>query len=156
MSQTMQPRDRLIPWYFVAFFIVIAAVDGVMVTLAVRTQTGVVTDHAYERGLAYNQVVTAADAQAQLNWKGDIRFQPQAERKGALTFSLRDEKGNTIKPETLKAKFSRPTQAGMDFTVQLKDVPADVEFPAAGLWEIRIYATYKDHAFQQAVRIVVE
>ncbi|MEQ1705902.1 MAG: FixH family protein, partial [Rickettsiales bacterium] len=71
-------------WYFVAFFGFIAAVNAVMVTLAIRTHSGVVTEHPYEKGLAYNQVVEAEKNQQKLGWNGDVKYE-----NGNLYFSLR-------------------------------------------------------------------
>ena len=118
---TLQQRDKWIPWYFVLFFVVVAAVNAVMVTLAVRTHTGTVTDHPYEKGLAYNQVVDAANAQDKLGWKSDIRFEHpspseggSASIRGTLHVTLRDRSGHTLTPEKATATFTRPTQAGHD------------------------------------------
>lgn len=147
----MQPRDKLIPWYFVLFFVGLALVDGIMVTLAVRTHTGTVTDHPYERGLAYNRVIEAEEKQEALGWNGTIGYVG-----GQLHFTLRDQKGNAIIPETVKATITRPTQAGMDFTVEMKDGQTPVAFPAKGLWEVRVDAVYNQLHYQQSKRIVVE
>jgi nitrogen fixation protein FixH len=151
MNHTIHPRDRWIPWYFVAFFLVVALVDGIMVTLAVRTHTGTVTDHPYERGLAYNQVVAAAQKQEALGWKATIAY-----AGNALHFTLRDAAGTTLKPERAMAYISRPTQAGMDFTLPLTGERTAVTFPQPGLWEVRVEALYQGKSYQQSVRLVVE
>lgn len=151
MTTAMQPRDKLIPWYFVAFFVALAVVDGTMVTLAVRTQTGTVTNHPYEKGLRYNQVVAAAEHQNALGWKGEITF-----AANTLNFHLYDAAGNPLMPDNATATFTRPTQAGMDFSVTLTKGKAAVTLPAKGLWEIRVYATRRDRHYQHAKRIVAE
>ena len=56
---------RHVWWYFVAFFGFIAAVNAAMVTIAIRTHSGVVSEHPYEEGLAYNAVVHAEKMQAE-------------------------------------------------------------------------------------------
>ncbi|NBX03006.1 MAG: hypothetical protein EBR02_02855 [Alphaproteobacteria bacterium] len=154
-SVAVNPRDRWIPWYFVLFFVVLALVDGAMVTIAVRTQTGVVTTHAYEKGLAYNQTIAAAEKQTALGWKSTITFTGKGEKAGALSVAVRDAKGVTIKPDSLRAEITRPTQAGMDFSQALKSGENLIKFPASGLWEVRIFAMRGDDEFQQAKRIVV-
>lgn len=147
----MQPRDRLIPWYFVLFFIVIALVDGAMVTLAIRTHTGVVTDHPYEKGLAYNEVVEAAEKQQALGWKGEIGYSG-----GALHFALRRGDGHPIAWENATATITRPAREGMDFSMELKGAATPVSFPAKGLWEVRVDAVHEGVHYQQSKRIVVE
>ena len=158
---TMQPRDRLIPWYFVAFFVVLIIVDGTMATIAVRTQTGVVTKHPYEQGLAYNKIVDASQKQEILGWKGDIEFHSEVKNTGKLNFILKDKSGTVIKPDNVSAKITRPTQDGVDFEVKLNQTKsdtftADINFPLAGLWEIRIFAKNGKDSFQQSKRVVVE
>lgn len=143
-------RDRMIPWYFVIFFMVLAIVDGVMATLAVRTQTGLVTDHPYEKGLAYNRTISAADKQRALGWKGDVHY-----ANGKLFFILQDAKGNTLKPQHISATIMRPTQAKLDFSLELQTGGTSVTFPQPGLWEVEVNAQVDGTNYQQSQRIVV-
>ena len=151
MTSRMQPRDKIIPWYFVMFFVVVAAVNAVMVTLAVRTHTGIVTEHPYEKGLAYNAVVDAEAKQEALGWKGHIDYQ-----KGAVRFTLRDAANHPVHIDTAIVRISRPTQAGMDFSVVLTGGATPIAFPQKGLWELRVDAIARGEQYQQAKRIVVE
>ena len=151
MSNTMQARDRWIPWYFVLFFAVVAAVNAVMVTLAIRTHTGTVTDHPYEIGIKYNEVVEASEKQDALGWSSAINYS-----NDKLHFTLKNKAGHVIVPEKMIAYISRPTQAGMDFTVDMKTGNVPVTFPLKGLWEVRIDAYYHDNHYQQSKRIVVQ
>ncbi len=151
MSDTMQPRDKIIPWYFVIFFVFIALVNAVMITLAVRTNTGTVTDYPYEKGLAYNKVVEAEEKQKQLHWSSDIKYE-----KGNLYFFLKDKENKSIFPDKRIAAISRPTQAGMDFRVELNGDKTPISFPVKGLWEVRVDAVYNNIHYQQSKRIVVE
>ncbi len=144
-------RDKLIPWYFVAFFVVLFLVDGTMVTIALRTHTGLVTEHPYEKGLAYNDTVQAEEKQKALGWKSDIRYE-----NGTLFFDVKDAAGKELVTDTATANFLRPTQAGMDFSAALKDGKAAVTFPAKGLWEVRVQATIGEQEYQHSKRIVVE
>lgn len=142
---------RRVWWYFVAFFGFVAAVNAVMVTLAIRTHSGIVTEHPYEKGLAYNQVVKAEEAQEELGWKGTINY-----KDGVLHFDLRDKKNQPINPDKTTATITRPTQQGMDFTIELKGAETRVSFPEKGLWEVRINARVGDKKYQQSKRIVVD
>ena len=78
---TKDPRDKWIPMYFVAFFAVIALLDGIFVYTAISTQTGVVTEQPYEKGLAYNEVLEKAKTQPELEHK--VSYQ-----NGALRWAL--------------------------------------------------------------------
>ncbi|MEK6746176.1 MAG: FixH family protein [Pseudomonadota bacterium] len=142
---------KRVAWYFIAFFGFIAAVNAVMMTLAIRTHSGTVTDHPYEKGLAYNQVVEAENAQAALGWQGEIRYADDL-----IVFILKDKNGTTITPDNAKATFTRPTQSGIDFSVELQGEQTPVTFSAKGIWHVRVDAVVGDKNFQQSKRIVVE
>lgn len=150
MTSDIERSNRIIPWLIVLFFVVIALVDGIMVTLAVKTHTGLVTDHPYERGLAYNDVLAADALQQSTGWHSDIHYD------GSLHFTLYDKAGNVITPALATAHITRPTQDGMDFTVNLKHGKADMHFPLNGLWKIRINAEHDGIYYQKAKRIVIE
>ncbi len=151
MTSAMQPRDKWIPWYFVMFFVGLAVIDGTMVTIAIRTQTGLVTEHPYEKGLAYNQVVAAEEKQKQLGWKGQLIY-----ANGVLRFTLHDKNNQRIIPKKSTVSITRPTQAGMDFTVELQGEETRITFPLKGLWEVRVDALHEGVDYQQTKRIVVE
>lgn len=142
---------KRVGWYFVAFFGFVAAVNAVMVTLAIRTHSGAVTDHPYERGLAYNQVVQASAQQEALGWESEIYY-----INGMLYFELRDKHGKPIIPDNATALITRPTQQGMDFAVELKGVETPVDFPTTGLWNIRVDAMREGVHYQRSGRIVIE
>lgn len=144
-------KDKLIPWYFVVFFAIVALVDGVMVTLAVRTNSGLVTDHAYEKGLAYNQIVSAKNAQDALGWDAETSWDGVH-----LNVRLRDRQHAEIKPETILAHFTRPAKSGMDFKVDLLERGGRIAFPAKGVWDVRLFITSQGREFQQTRRLMIE
>lgn len=144
-------KDKLIPWYFVAFFIFVFIVNAIMATLATRTYTGTITDHPYEKGIAYNNVIAAEKVQEQLGWKATIEL-----NDSVLHVVLYDENGNELEPQKVTAHFMRPTQAGMDFEAELKGGKANVQFPEKGQWDVRIFATMGEHTYQQAKRVLAK
>lgn len=152
MNSPAQPSyGKRVLWYFIAFFALVAAVNAAMVTVAIRTHTGTVTEHPYEKGLAYNKVVDAEAAQKKLGWKGEITVD-----KGILHFTLRDTNGKPLVVDSATAHFSRPTQAGMDVDVPLKNGQAQVDLPINGLWEVRVFAKHGNESYQQSKRVVIE
>ncbi len=158
-TSVQQRRDKRIPYYFVAFFVGLALVDGIMVTLAIRTQTGTVTEHPYEKGLAYNKVVDAANAQAELGWSGDIQFTPSTlgSLSGIITIHLQDKTSQRLTPDAASIHFTRPTQAGMDFTVDMgNSAQHSLAFPVKGLWEARLFIRHQGTDYQTSKRMVIE
>ena len=51
------PKDKYILFAFLAFFGVIFVLDGIFVYTAISTQTGVIAEKAYEKGLNYNETL---------------------------------------------------------------------------------------------------
>jgi nitrogen fixation protein FixH len=141
---------RHVWWYFVAFFGFVVTVNVAMVTIALRTHSGLVTDHPYEKGLSYNKVVEAERKQQSLGWKGTVEY-----KNGALHFLLRDKNDQALIADNATASFTRPTQQGMDFAVELKGAETAIEFPAKGVWEVRVDTEVGDTHYQQIKRIIV-
>ena len=48
----------MIPWYFVIAFLIVFAVNGVFVYVAVGTNHGVVTENPYQKGLEFDRIVS--------------------------------------------------------------------------------------------------
>ncbi len=152
--------DKWIPWYFVMFFVGLTILNGIMVTIAVRSYTGTVVSHPYEKGLNYNKTIAAAEAQEARGWKGDIRHEGKK-----LYFTLENESGQPVALKEVKANFFRPTQQGYDFNQVLKfdtvgNYSAEVNFPLPGLWEVQIFALAEDNSaegktYQQSTRLVI-
>lgn len=140
---------RRVGFYFFAFFAFVAAVNGVMMTLALRTHSGPVTDHPYEKGLAYNQVVEAQKAQDELGWTSEINYE-----NGMLAFTLKDKAQKPITLDKATATFTRPAQQGMDFTVELEGPQSPVSFPLPGAWDVRIDAVSSGVHYQRSKRII--
>lgn len=162
MSSKMQPRDKWIPWYFVGLFVVVCSVNGVMAYLAIKTQTGVVTEHHYQKGLHYNQTIAQADKMAALGWEGEITFipAPSSKTKGSLQFTLKDKDGAPVSGAVVTANIVRPTQDGHDqmLTLNMSDAghySSPLEFPLEGQWDVEIAVVRGEDKFQQTKRLVV-
>ncbi len=157
----MQPRDKWIPWYIVAFFVVVCSVDGVMAYFAVSTRTGVVTEHHYEQGLHYNDIIVQAEKQTALGWTGDIEFVATNAEKtsGTLSFVLLDAHKMAVSGAKVTAKIVRPTQDGYDALLSLQETSAGnymsaLTLPMQGQWDIEVAVMRGDHKIQLNKRIV--
>lgn len=142
--------DRRVPWMFVAFFAAIAIIDAGLVTIAVRTGTGTVTEQAYEKGLDYNRTLEAAARQAAEGWQGAIGLEGRR-----LSFALKDRDGGPVRGAAVRAEIVRPVAAGRDFGLPLREAApgvyeAETDFPLPGQWNVRIYASWQDRHYQQA------
>ncbi len=149
-------RDRIIPWYFVMAFMVVFAVNGVFVYMATHTHTGVVTEHAYEKGLDYNNVLSRQVAQDALGWQTELTLT----ENGAVLFSVLDAEGQPVEGAKVKAHFVWPAADGQDFSQTLTpkgngQYEAAVSFPTKGQWDITVVATWNKQPYQMRKRVVI-
>ncbi len=107
-----RPSDRWIPWYFVLFFAVVASVLGFFTYLALRTDPGLVTKSAYQKGLQYDRIIEAADQGNALPWQAEIDLQRQGE-DAVLQVGLKGIEKDVGKI-LLEAWLLRPAQEGKD------------------------------------------
>lgn len=160
-EETVNPKpiDKWIPWFFVMFFAAIAAIDGVMVTIAVKTQPGVVTEHAYEKGLAYDQIIAAAAVQEELGWHAVLALHEGKEAQ-ILSFTLSDAENVALRGAQVSARITRPVQDGFDFNLALAEDGAGayavpVSFPLPGQWHVRVYVEWQDQQYQHSQTVIV-
>lgn len=143
------PRDKRIPLYFVGAFLLLFIIDGILVTIAVKTQTGVVVDHHYERGLNYNEYIAENEKQKALGWQGHIAITDD----NTLTFTFKNAQGEPIStPEPVQVEIIRTVQDGMDFSATLAETAPGVyekkiDFPKHGLWTIRVRTSWQNNPY---------
>ncbi len=145
-SALPRPSDKWIPWYFVLFFAVIAVVDGVFVYVAITTQPGVVTEQAYEKGLAFNDVLAKAKAQPDLNQKAVYE-------DGFLRWELMDADNTPITNAAVIAKIIRSVQDGYDFEIALIHkghglYETVMDLPLPGQWVAKLSGTWDNKQYQ--------
>lgn len=139
------PSGAWIPWLFVAFFAVVLAANGTLVWLALGSWTGLVSDRAYEDGLAYNRNLEAARAQAELGWRSELSTRMDKDRSATVELTLRDAAGAPVEDAEVEATLERPTRAGEDVRVALAHRAGGVYrgtsgLPGPGLWTVHVAA----------------
>jgi len=151
-----RPSDKWIPWYIVLFFVVLSFVFGGFTYVALKTHTGIVTDNAYKKGLAYNDIIDKDRQQAALGYKAQLRRE-----QGVLVFALTDKAGAPVEMSSAAIWFFRPTDAKGDLRAEMTAAAAGrFEYaaapPAPGLWEVRILAETAAGSYQHTKRMVFE
>jgi nitrogen fixation protein FixH len=154
-------RDRWIPWAFVAFFGVVLAANAAMIWIAFATWTGLETESAYQKGLAYNRTLAAARAQEALGWQVDLELVAAGGRLARLELILADRYGNLIQDARVTAAFVRPTQVGHDVELTAPHIYAGVyraeaALPFAGVWELHLLAESGGDSYRMRRRIYLE
>lgn len=145
---------------FAAFFGLVFAANFVFVYLAMDSWTGLQTEQAYEKGLAYNEALAQQKAVEALGWQGELTFVSEAENLGRLAFTFQDREGTDLQAAEVKAVLIRPTHEGHDFSVILPEVrPGSYEkavtFPLAGLWDAQIRARLDGQEYRLQRRVYV-
>jgi nitrogen fixation protein FixH len=159
MEQSL-PRDRWIPWYIVAFFIVFIAILGGFTWIAVHSYTGQVTEDAYKKGLAYNSIIAQADLQQALGWKSTLAVTPRGKTLD-IAFTLKNASGQAISDAHVTASAIRPTQAGQDVHITLTPggkglYQGSVPLAWEGMWDLRISATKDGKNYQQSKTVIIQ
>lgn len=133
---------RHVLYAFLAFFGVIFVADSYMIYKAVTTFGGLETTDAYRKGLAYNDRIAIADAQAKRGWSDKVGYSVQS---GQLQISLLDRDGDGVSGLAVAAKVGRPATNRYDHTIAFSQSgPGIYEAHATGLepgwWTIDIVA----------------
>lgn len=150
------------PWIFVVGMAFVVLINGIMVYIALSTWTGLETERHYDKGLAYNENLAAARAQAELGWLVDVAYTPSpiAGDPGELAVTVTAAGDRPLVDLDVTALLIRPTHEGFDQEVRLDHAGAGVykgpvAIPLPGQWDARIHARRRDAEFQEVKRLFV-
>ena len=151
-------RSRWIPLAFVGFFAFVLAANAAMIWLAFATWTGLETESAYQKGLAYNDRLAEARAQAELGWQVAVAFAEPAPGRLEIALDLADRYGNPLERALVDATLLRPTHEGHDLSVALErrlggQYAALIELPLAGQWEVELTVEAAGEVWRGARRV---
>ncbi|MBF0310587.1 MAG: FixH family protein [Magnetococcales bacterium] len=148
-----EPWPKWILW----LFLVVLGVNILMVLLAQGTFNGLSTRDSYAKGLAYNEVLNAQQAQEALGWQvKPLSLKPVVRQSSPLVIRITDRGGNPVRGISLKGSLYRPVQEGFDQNLafdegQPGEYRAMTTAPLPGWWEIRIQSV--DPAFTWVERL---
>lgn len=144
-----------------AVFALVLAVNIVMVWFAVTSNTGVVTENAYEEGLAYNKTLAEQAREAGLGWSV---VRNVADFPVRLVYALSDEKGAPLGGAWVSVKATRPV--GQDdasaFELELKEftdgtyAAENIVWPHKGQWELETTFVYDGKSLTAHERVNVQ
>ena len=84
-------KFKLLPWIFAAFFSTFIIVDIAYIIIAEKTWRGMATEDGYQKGLKYNQTISAVKKQKELGWILQIKYNSSITKTGVLSVSLTDK-----------------------------------------------------------------
>ncbi|MBF0285818.1 MAG: FixH family protein [Magnetococcales bacterium] len=152
---------RIEPWLAAIFglFFVVFIANGTLVYLANSSWNGVTVKHAYDEGLAYNQVLAAQQAQEALGWKAELDgggLRPGA--AGTLSFRLLDRSGQPVTGAVVSGILFRPVHEGVDQPLTfVESAPGSYQAaltpPLPGWWDVKLTAKAPGGEFRYAQRL---
>ncbi len=155
-------KSSWIPWIFVGCMIVVVVVNAIMVTLAVRSWSGLVVSKPYERGVAYNRVLEAQHRQDALGWRFQAAYEVTGDDfDGRVVLLASDKAGLPMDGLRLEAKLVRPVE-------RLDPIPlvfdpagggryvARASVPKPGQWELKALIASGDDTYTLAERLFVK
>ena len=105
----------------VAFFAIVAGVNGIMIRAAVSTFGGVETANSYQAGLSFAREIAAVESQDALHW--DVRGKLTSDVAGTrLEVTAADASGKALTGLEATARLVHPADRRLDH-----DVPLQVE-----------------------------
>ncbi|MFT4275967.1 MAG: FixH family protein [Rhodopseudomonas sp.] len=110
----------------VAFFGIVFGVNGLMMTLAIKTLPGTEVDSAYAASLAYEREIAAARDQDQRGWKVDAKVERKPDGAAVLRVEARDKAGLPIEGLNFFGRLERPSDKQFDREVTLAEISTGV------------------------------
>jgi nitrogen fixation protein FixH len=135
---------RFVLIIFIAFFGVIFAVNGVMMTLAIRTMPGLDVKNGYVASQVMNGELAAMRQQTERGWKADIIVR-QSNGAASVSFRLSDRDGTTVNGLDAKARLAHPALTRADHIAAMIEVAPGhyvAQWPdvSPGAWTIVVEA----------------
>lgn len=122
-----------------AFFIVVASVNGVMMAAAITTFGGVETASSYQAGLAFAREISAVRAQQHLGWNVSVETSGSA-RTTVIEIAARDRDNLPLAGLRTDGRLSHPLDRRLDRALVWREVArgvfrAETE-RASGQWDL--------------------
>jgi nitrogen fixation protein FixH len=134
--------------YLVAFFAVVAVVNAVMIGAALSTFAGLETDSPYEKGLAFEREMAAAQAQDALHWQVEGNVARSQRGETIAEISARDASGRPLTGVALTAALVHPADERLDHSFSVhEDAPGHFRGTtdvANGQWDLVIEISRAD------------
>jgi nitrogen fixation protein FixH len=151
---------RWFPWAIVGAFVVVIAVNGAAAYLALDTAPGLVTEHPFDVGNSYNELLDKGAAQDALGWQGAVQFSSTGPERGTLEVTMRDAAGRPLTGLAARAEIIRPVEnlPAIEAALPLAApgrYAAAVRLPRPGQWQVRVTLTRGSDSFLVGQRIFV-
>jgi nitrogen fixation protein FixH len=146
---------------FIAFFGVIAAVNAVMMTLAIRTMPGLDVANGYVASQAMNREIKAMQMQAERGWKADVAVHLE-NGLAPINITLADKAGSPVTGLAVSARLAHPALTRADHSARLIErrpgfYSAELSDIQPGAWTVILEASKSgERVFASRNRIVLK
>lgn len=150
MNATARPPFRIRGWHvliaMIGFFGAIAAVNAVMISLALQSFPGEQQKKSYLQGLNYNEVLEARASEAALGWRAEmVDGDELAAGDTVIRIRLEDAGGLPLRGLQLQGAIGRPATDRADREIEFREFRdgtyvAAVEGLAEGNWDLDVVA----------------
>jgi nitrogen fixation protein FixH len=163
-GERRRPREvtgRTVLICIVAFFGVVAAVNGVMIRAAISTFGGLETDSSYKAGLAFAREIAAAEAQDRRHWNVTAKLGSIVDGQWRIDVTARDAAGWPLAGYEAFVRLEHPTNRRLDHPIGMSSSGAG-QFTgraavAPGQWELVVDLMKGDERmFRSRERIVLK
>ena len=132
-------KDQPYVWMLIAIPLSAVIVGMIMLTLALKSETGLVVDDYYKKGKQINRVLARDQAAAAMGMTANINLDSET---GTIRVSLAAN-SNLITNETVRLGLYHSTRAGMDQTLVLRptgNLTYETNYSdlAKGRWHLQI------------------
>lgn len=121
IKSSAEPKElsgRTVLFSLIAFFLVVAGVNGIMITAAVKTFGGVETESSYRAGLAFAREIAAANAQELRHWQVRANIVRSGD-DARLDIVARDAGDRPLGDVVALVRLAHPTDRRLDQTVEM-------------------------------------
>lgn len=153
---------RMVLLAVLSFFLVVIAVNGVFIWLALSSFPGEDTQHAYMQGIRYNETLNARLRQGSLGWTAALERTDRRNETAVIVVRFRGPGSSPLDSLRVKGELRRPARAGEDvgfaFVSKGEGVfEARTGVVAPGAWDLRVSAEgVGDERFEFVERIVLQ
>ncbi|MBI1774017.1 MAG: FixH family protein [Proteobacteria bacterium] len=156
------PRPRQsswIPWALIGALLVVMGANALLIHFALDSWTGLVTDRAYDEGLAFNQTLAQAKAEAAQGWNVSVRVLP-TEGGAELELTVSDRAGRALTDLDAETTWIRPIGSAARVERALANrgnghYGGSIPLPSRGQWEIRVSLAHAEGSGHIARRVVL-
>jgi len=158
-----RPTGRWYPWALVGVFIPVLVVNVLLVRLALQSNTGLVSDHAFETGSGYNSVIEAGRRQEALGWSAEVETEALPGEDGhrvRITVAMTGADGDAVQRLTVSGRLFSPVDPQADVPLVLLELPGGryrqvAQAPRGGQWQLELIASDGANRYAIEKRLVL-